>query len=60
VLAGNVNGLAQAEPRPIHGDRPHLLEMLEQRKERERRRVAAVQEHDRRALAHLDDMDAST
>jgi hypothetical protein len=60
ALARNVNGLAQPEPRPIHGDRPHTLEMLEHRKERERGRAAAVQEHDRRALARLDHMDAST
>jgi hypothetical protein len=55
-----VNGLAEPEPRPIHGDRPHTLETFEQSKERERGRAAAVQEQDRRALARLDDLDAST
>ena len=59
ALARNVSGLAQPEPRPVDGDRAHALEPLEHREERERGRVAAVQEHDRRALARLDDMDAS-
>jgi hypothetical protein len=60
ALARDANRLAQPEHRPIHGDRPHTGEMVEQRKERQRGGAAAVQEHDRRALARLDDMDAST
>jgi hypothetical protein len=60
ALAGNVNGLAEPESRPIHGDRPHALKTFEQRKERERGRAAAVQEQDRWAFACLDDVDAST
>ena len=51
VRAWNVNGVAQPEPRPIHGDHPHILEMLKHRKDRERGRAAAMQEHDRGALA---------
>jgi hypothetical protein len=38
---------------------PHPLETFQQRKERKRRGAAAVQEHDRWALARLDDMDPS-
>ena len=34
--ARNVDGLAQPESRPIHGDRPHTLEPFEHGKERER------------------------
>jgi hypothetical protein len=60
ALARNANGFAQPESRPIHGNGPHTREMLEDSKERQRRRAAAVQEHDRRALARLDDMDPST
>src|SRR5215212_6560535 len=59
-LARDLNGLAEPQPRPIHGDRSNTLEMIEQRQERERGRARAVQQHDRWALARLDDMDAST
>jgi hypothetical protein len=59
-LAGNANGVAQPEPRPVHGDQPHTLETFEQGKGRERGRAAAVQEQDRWALARLDEVDAST
>jgi len=55
-----VNGFAQPEPGPIHGDHPHALEMLQQRKDRERGRAAAMQEQHRWALARLDEVDAST
>ena len=54
------SGVAQPEPRPIYGDRAHTLETLEQGKERERGRAAAVQKHDRHTVTRLDDMDAST
>jgi len=60
ALAGNVDGLAQPEPGPVHGDHPHTLEVLQQRKDRERGRAAAVQEKDQWALARLDEVDAST
>jgi hypothetical protein len=55
-----VNGVAQPKPGSIYGDRSYTVEPLKQRKERERGRAAAVQEKERRTLARLDDMDAST
>src|SRR5215212_9396068 len=42
AFAGNLDGVAQPVPRPVHRDPPYPLQTFQQRKERERGRAGAV------------------
>jgi DNA-binding HxlR family transcriptional regulator len=58
-VPGNAEGIAQPEARAIHIDRPHTLELGEQRKVGKRGRPAAMQQNAGSALTCLDEMDAA-